>query len=160
MQSSGGILGPIPRYIFLLDEGRCVMSTVTPRVSHVAERIVDFFETKATRPMRICEVARALRIDRTHCGKLLKNLSEKNIIVKFEDFGSELYRRSDTATMRSDTATVSPLPSSFSEKSSQQSINRYKQSNSTQSNQSKKTISKESTQGERGEAGCASSTGK
>ena len=43
------------------------------------------------RPMRLCEIVKALDIDKSHCITLLKNLVAKGIIETIEEFGKPIY---------------------------------------------------------------------
>ena len=54
-------------------------------------RIVDFLETKATRPMRLHEIVEALNANRKNCSKTLKSLAKENFICEFEEFGHTFY---------------------------------------------------------------------
>ncbi|MCL2006387.1 MAG: hypothetical protein FWG73_09595, partial [Planctomycetaceae bacterium] len=69
------------------------MSSTAVRTSHVAERIIDFLEMRAVRPMYLAEIVRTLGIDKGNCSKLLKSLAENGKIALVEGYNSPHYWR-------------------------------------------------------------------
>gem|GEM_PF-5093541 len=66
--------------------------TATP-LPHAAEHIALFLskDDRAYRPLRLCEIVKALKYHKGYCGKLLKKLVEYGVIAECIEFDATLY---------------------------------------------------------------------
>ena len=89
-------------------------------LTHAEEHIVLFLleDKRAYRPLRLCEIVQALKYNKNYCSRLLKNLTNKGVIVQCEEFGNIFYyhpintesaeRQTESAKRQTESAPVSP----------------------------------------------------